>query len=186
MNVFKELNSFLQTLLTGKKQWPEEDCHPRVQRLMKSFAQDLMFGENKGKIKQPKQILLPYAVKTLTNNVELIQMLNRCGHGIAYSQLEEINTALCLQKMASTSEIPLPDNIQPHVSTTLAWDNIDRLEETLSGEGTSDRVNGIAVQARHFGPQFPLEPSTRIFKTKKRSVEALDTENLHIYKAGDL
>ena len=185
-DVFKELNSFLQTLLTGKKQWPDEDCHPRVQRLMKSFAQDLMFGVNKRKIKSPKQILLPYAVKTQTNNFELIQMLNRCGHGIAYSQLEEINTALCLQKMASTIEIPLPDNIQPHVSTTLAWDNIDCLEETLSGEGTSHRVNGIAVQARHFGPQFPLEPSTRIFKTKKRSVEALDTENLHIYKAGDL
>ena len=144
---------------------------------MKSFDQDLMFGVNRGKIKPPKQILLSYAVKTLINNVELIQMLNRCGHGIAYSQLEEINTALCLQKMASTSEIPLPDNIQPHVITTLAWDNNDRLEETLSGEGTSHRVNGIAVQARHFGPHLPPEPSTHIVKTKKRSVEALDTED---------
>ena len=86
--------------------------------------------------------------------------------------------------MPSTSEIPLPDNIQPHVSTTLAWDNIDHLEETLSGEGTSHRVNGIAVQARHFGPQLPPEPSTHIVKTKKRSVEALDTENFPIYNAG--
>ena len=136
-------------------------------------------------IKPPKQILLPCAVKTLTNNVELIQMLNRCGHGIAYSQLEEINTALCLQKMASTSEIPLPNNIQPHVSTTLAWDNIDRLDETLLGEGTSHRVNGVAVQARYFGPQLPSETSTHIVKTKKRSVEALDTENLPIYNSGD-
>ena len=144
---------------------------------MKSFAQDPIFGESRGKIKPPEQILklLPYAVKTLRNNVVLIQMLNRCGHGNFYSQREEINTALCLHKMASTSEIPLPDNIQPHVSTTLAWDNIDRLEETLSGEGTSHRVNGIAVQARHFGPQLPPEPSTHIVKTKKRSVEALDT-----------
>ena len=143
MNVPKRL-MFARTVIkmTGKKEWPDEDCHPRVQRLMKSFAQDLMFGVSRGKIKPPKQILLPYAVKTVTNNVELNQMLNHCGHGIAYSRLEEINTALCLQKMASTSEIPLPDNIQPHVSTTLAWDNIDRLEETLSGEGTSHRVNG--------------------------------------------
>ena len=99
---------------------------------MKSFAQDLMFGLSRGKIKPRKQILLPYAVKTLTNNDELIQMLNRSGHGLAYSQLEEINTTLCFPKMASTSEIPLPDNIQPHVSTTLVLDNIDRLEETLS------------------------------------------------------
>jgi len=152
---------------------------------MKSFAQDLMFGVSRGKIKPSKQIPLPYAVKSLTDNVELIQMLNRCGHGIAYSQLEEINTVLCLKKMTSTSEIPLPDNIQPHVVTTLAWENIDRLDETLSGEGTSHRVNGIVVQARHFGPQLPLEPSTQIIQTKKRSVEALDAENLPIYNAED-
>jgi len=86
---------------------------------MKSFAQDLMFGVSIGKIKPSKQILLPCVVKTLTDNVELIQMLNRCDHGSTYSQLEEINTAPCLKKMTSTSEIPLPDNIQPHVGTTL-------------------------------------------------------------------
>ena len=78
--------------------------------------------------------------------------------------------------MTSTIEIPLPDTIQSHVGTTLAWDNIDRLEETLSGEGTSHRVNGIAVLARHFGPQLLPEPSTQIVQTKK-SVEALDAEN---------
>ena len=87
--------------------------------------------------------------------------------------------------MASTSEIPLPDNIKPHVSTTLAWDSIDRLEETLSGEGTSHRVNGLAVQATHFRPQLPPQSSTHIVKTKKRSVEALDAENLPIYNAGE-
>ena len=72
MNVSKQLSSFLQTLLSGIKEWPDEDCHPRVQRFMKSFAQDLMFGVSRGKIKPPKQTLLPYAVKTLTNDVELI------------------------------------------------------------------------------------------------------------------
>ena len=136
------------------------------------------------KIKPPKQISLRYAVKILTNNVELIQMLNRFGQGIAYSQLEEINTALRLQKMASTSEIPLPGNIQPHDSTILALDNIDRLEEMFSGKGESHRVNGIAVQARQFGPQLSSEPSTHIVKSKTRNVEAPDTENLPIYNAG--
>ena len=143
MNVPKEQGSFLQTYLTGKREWPDKNCHPRVQRLMKPFAQDLMFGVSRGKIKPSKQIPLPYAVKT--DNFELIQTLNRCGHGITYSQLQEINTALCVKKMSTTSEIPLPDNIQSHVGTTLAWDNIDRLEEMLSGGGTSHRVNRIAV-----------------------------------------
>ena len=153
---------------------------------MKSFAQDLVFGVTRGRIKPPKQILLSYAVKTLTNNVELVSILNRYGHGISYSQLEEINTALCMQKMATTtSEIPLPANIQPHVSTTLAWDNIDRLEETLSGEGTSHRVNSIAVQARHFGPHPLTEQPPGITKSKQRSVEPLDVVALPIYNAGE-
>ena len=54
-------------------------------------------------------------------------MVNRCGHGISYTQLEEIDTALYIQKMnaaESEDKVPLPDNIHPHVSTTLAWDNI--------------------------------------------------------------
>ena len=63
-------------------------------------------------------------------------MLNRCGLRIAYSQIEEINIALCLQ-MALTpdNEVPLPENIQAYVNTMMAWDNIDKLEEILSEAG---------------------------------------------------
>ena len=56
---------------------------------MKSFAQDLVFGVTRGMIKPPKQILLSYTVKTLTNNVELLSILNRYGRGVSYSQLED-------------------------------------------------------------------------------------------------
>ena len=54
----------------------------------------------------------------MPNNVQLIQMPHRCGHGI----------------------IPLPETIKPYINTTLARDNIDRLEETLSGAGTKKPV----------------------------------------------
>ena len=186
IEVLEELSVFLYTLLTGNNDSSEGECCQRVQRLIKSFAEDLVFGVTRGMIKPPKQILLSYAVKTLTNNVELVSTLNRYGHGIFHSQLEEINIALCMQKMATTkSEIALPANIQPHVSTTLAWDNIDRLEETLSGEGTSHRVNGIAVQAIHFGPHPLTEQQPGIARSKQRSVEPLDVVALPIYKAGE-
>ena len=86
-----------------------------------SFGQDVAFAVSGGGQKPPKHVLLPFAVKSLTNNIKLIEILNRCGHGIAYSKLEEINTALCLQKMATTSrnEFPLSENIRPFVSTTM-------------------------------------------------------------------
>ena len=122
-----DLKEFLFTLLTGNTGFPGlQSCS--VSRLITSFGQDLVFGASGGRQKPPKHILLPYAVKSLTNDVELIHILNRCGHGIAYSQLEEINTALCLQKLAVTSrnEVPLPDNIRPFINTTLAWDKVSR------------------------------------------------------------
>ena len=150
INLPDEVRVCLATLLTGNSKYPEEPCSSKVQCLVNSFGQDMVFGVTGGRKKPPKHVLLPYAVKTLTNNVELIQILNRCGHGVAYSQIEELNTALCLLKMAMTPEnaVPFPDNIKPHISTSLAWDNIDRLEETLSGRGTSHRVNGIAIHAQ--------------------------------------
>ena len=74
-------------------------------------------------------------------------MLNRLGHGVSYSQLENNDTALCLQKMAANlnQKLVLPGTFHPNVFPNLAWDNIDRLEETLTGKGTTHRVNGIAV-----------------------------------------
>lgn len=128
-----------------------------------------LFGISCGRQKPPKRILLPYVVKSLTNNVDLIQLLNRCVHGIAYSQLTELNTALCLQKMATTTinAVPLPENIRSFIPTSLGWDNIDHLEETLSGEGTSHRVNGIAVQANHYGPHLPTAQVPKITKSKR-------------------
>ena len=114
-------------------------------------------------------------------------MLNRCGHGIAYSQIEEINVALCLQKMALTpdNDVPLPENIQPHINTTFAWDNIDRLEETPSGAGTSHRVNGIAVQARRFGPNLPPPSGIEQARTRKRSIDPSVTSVVPPYNTGD-
>lgn len=62
-----------------------------IQMMMKSFA--FVWSEKRKASKPPKQILLCYAVKTLINNVELIiQMLNCCEYGIAYSQRKEIIT----------------------------------------------------------------------------------------------
>ena len=68
-----------------------------------------------------------------------------------YTQLVENDTALCLQKMW------LLASIKPHVFTNLTWDNIDRIEETLSGKWTSHPVNEIAVHPGVFGPDPPLK-----------------------------
>ena len=148
------VDTFLYTLMNGDTEAPRE--YPqRVRHLMSSFGQDIIYDITGGRQVPPKQMLLPYAVKSLTNNIELIKMLNRCGH--ANSQIEEINTVLSLQQMALVhdNEDPLPEKIQSYVQTTLVWDNIDRLEETLSGAGTSHPVNGLPSKPLHFGRILP-------------------------------
>lgn len=78
---------FLSTLLTGNMEPPKLFFSERVQRLVNSFGQDLVFGVTCRRVKTPKHILLPHAVMSLTNNVQLIQIINRCGHGMSYSQI---------------------------------------------------------------------------------------------------
>ena len=102
----------------------------------------------------------------------MLRMLNRFGHGVLYSQLEENDTALCLQILAANlnQTTILPGAIQPNAFTNLPWDNIDRLEETLTGGGTTHRVNGTAVQPRVFGPHLPAPQVPPILKQKQRSI----------------
>ena len=169
----ESLSGFLRTLLAGSDDPDRADSGTeRVQRLVQSFGQDIVYAVTCGKMKPTKHIALSFSVKSLTGNVELISILNRLGHCVAYSQMQEIDTALCLQKLSASGGDPaLPGNIFPGVFTTLAWDNIDRLEETLGGEGTSHRVNGIAVQEK-LPDTTPTQPKSSVLRTKKRSIDA--------------
>ena len=114
-----ELQRFYLGLLTGK---PEQKCSQRVEMLMKSFSQDVIYAVSAGQQKPPKHVLLSYGIQALTGNAELVKTLNRLGHAISYSQLEENDTALCLQKLAAAKNqrVILPVSIQPYIFTNLA------------------------------------------------------------------
>ena len=68
--------------------------------------------------------------------------------------------------------------------TNLAWDNIDRLEETLTGKGTTHRVNGIVVQPNVYGPSLPCAELPAIMKRKQRSITH-EVQPLATYIAGE-
>ena len=104
-----------------------------------------------------KACTAPLCSQTLTGNIQVIWLLNQVGHDVSYSQLEENDTALCLQKLTTSlkQRVALPAPIKLYVLINLGWDNIDELEETLTGKGTSHWVNGIAVQANIYGPCLP-------------------------------
>ena len=75
-NISDRLNSLLQKLLSGK--YTDIDSL-RVYRLKLSFSQDLIYAMTHGKIKTPKSILFRYAIKSLTNDIELITITQKYG-----------------------------------------------------------------------------------------------------------
>lgn len=101
----------------------------------------------------------------------MISLLNRLGHGCSYSKLLEIDTALCMEKLNTVreNEVPLPSSIHVSIPTIVAYDNIDRMEETLSGAGTSHRVNGIIVQNTS-STCLPPRYGTSVIGKKQRSI----------------
>ena len=58
-------------------------------------------------MKTPKHFAFPMAVWHTTGSAQLVTLLNKFGHGISYSQLEELDTSLAEQ--------------MPHVADDLAF-----------------------------------------------------------------
>ena len=86
----KMLGEFLTTLIT------EKDCDDhmssRQARLKDSIAQDIVYIVSNGKVKMPKNLLLPSIIKQLTNKTEIINIAHRLGHSASYSVLSEMHT----------------------------------------------------------------------------------------------
>lgn len=74
-------------------------------------------------------------VKTLTNNTELINILNKVGHGVSYGVLMELQTenAYKIYEKQLTNDCIIPANCKKETFPIFVADNIDRNEETLTG-----------------------------------------------------
>jgi len=104
-------------------------------------------------VKTPKSVLFPSVVKALCNDIEVVKLVNKYGHGVSYDLVEEIETEYALDVINKQRENRVAASItQEECKSTVALmvaDNIDNLECTLSGSGTSHRVNSILVTERN-------------------------------------
>ena len=129
--------------------------------------------------------MLPYVVKSLTGCVEIIRLLNQSGHGLSRSKLQEFDAAVCLHKMSmNEGSVAIPRGVKPSVQVTLAYNNIDRLEETLGGGGTSHSVKSIIIQPRVFGRLPLMQHSLNEEKGKDRTIDIEEPRLRPIYIAG--
>lgn len=93
------LRVFLLTLICGSG-----DSSARADTLVWSMAEDIINAVYRGTIRTSKHVLLPWVIKTLTGNIEVIRILNQLGHGCSYTVLEEIETAIGIDKLASVEK----------------------------------------------------------------------------------
>lgn len=63
------LTKFLKYLFSGDQDQSAATTRPRVQRLTESVGQDIVHTVTHARVKTPKHIILPFAVKSLTGCV---------------------------------------------------------------------------------------------------------------------
>ena len=75
------LLQFFQVLYTGESAQPENE---RVQRLVQSVSDDVIFATTRGRIKPGKHLCLGLGFKSLTGSRRVLEILNRFGHSVSY------------------------------------------------------------------------------------------------------
>lgn len=130
-----------------------------VNRISKSYAEDLIYATSHGKIKPSKHISLGMALKGLTNSKKIINILNKYGHCCSYTVLEEIETEATFASSNRNDICPEGILRSNKLYTGLVYNNFDRFVDTTSGKDTvgmifqnvsnSDDESGSEAESRH-------------------------------------
>lgn len=107
-------------------------------------------------------------VNNLTNNKLLIDHLFSLGHSISYKDILSIDNNIAQQTLQNASELGMivPSNIiKRHLGggfIQAAADNIDFIEETLDGKGTTHATSAVLYQTTTGDHLFQLHVFVRL------------------------
>lgn len=139
----KELYSLIRCLLSG----PRDSKNERKEIKVTSICNSIIFSMSNGMIKPSTCLSLGLVTKSLTGSRRMIEILNRMGHCISYTVVEELETELAYGCGAETNLLPgglIAKNSE--LRTHVAFDNFDKYVETRSGKDTLHDTVGIAYQ----------------------------------------
>ena len=125
---------------------------PRVDRLVSSIAQDLIYNSTNGRSKIVKHIELALSIKRSNGNKAVITWLNRYGHCISYTDVGLVETKFVDdQVQLCSSNGYVPSVMQPSIPVTFVWDNEDHNPESVYGVSLHC-TNGIMIQLQEDRP----------------------------------
>ena len=121
-----------------------------VHRWILSLGKDLIHCDSRGRAKTAKHVLLPMTVKSFNGNAELVTLLHRFGHGLSYSQIEELETAIAEQQITRDEE-----DVQKVMEVISQWRNpfetTDDLVSLSSGSIASSALKEDLLKAEEKG-----------------------------------
>ena len=136
------VNKFFNNLICGPDiQWAKS---ANKVRRVKSVSEDAIFVVTSGLKKLSKHLQLGMTIKSLTCSRKVVDLLNRLGHCVSYSTIEEL-TELTFE---ATKEKLTPNgmSLNPANNIGVAFDNFDIYVETVSGKDTLHDTVGIAYK----------------------------------------
>lgn len=114
---------------------------------IKSICDSIIYSASCGAIKPSTSLSLALVTKSMTGSRKIVEILNRLGHCVNYTCVEELESEIAYGGAASTKILPyglVPKN--PQLRTHVAFDNFDRFVETSSGKDTLHDTVGIVYQ----------------------------------------
>ena len=122
---------------------PSGDLSSRKERLVNSTSADVVYACSGGKLLPGKHISLGVALKSVTGNKSVVNLINRFGHCISNEKV--YRTDIGMESSLTSNNSLVPDQIvqTPELYTTLAWDNFDVNLEIQSGADPAQYTYGI-------------------------------------------
>ena len=148
----------------------------KVSRLISSIGQDLTYHTNKGKKHTSKHTTFSFLIERKTGSKQVINWLNKFGHGISYNDVLLIETHLAKEHTKDQLHRSFtPSIIQLSHFVTFVWDNNDINPESLKAH-TLHCTNGIVIQSStaHLNLlEQRLVPTTTLVDATKRRPRSL-------------
>ena len=143
-----ELFNLLALVTNATEEVPPSDTFVEVtdeaRAKLVSICMDTIYLSSHGRIQTPKSLALGLTLQHLTGSTTISNLLHKFGHCASYDSVVRYETGLSIQRMETNKTVP--KGFRPGVFAVAVWDNIDMVEETGSGSGTTHHTNGILVQ----------------------------------------
>ncbi|XP_030837116.1 uncharacterized protein LOC105437992 [Strongylocentrotus purpuratus] len=140
-----QLDLFFRTLLCGMG----SSCTAQkesVERKVNAMSSDAMYNVTRGSTRPWKNTVLGLGLASLTGCKIALQVLNRLGHCISYSEIKGIESEFAYSVADDQHDVPDGIALQPNLATASVWDNNDANVETLDGKETFHATVGHTYQ----------------------------------------